>query len=170
MSTLPLVLVAAVARNGVIGKAGALPWRLPGDMAHFRRVTMGRPVLMGRRTWDSIGSPLPGRFCIVVSRDRGFRAAGAATTRTLEDGVAVADRIGREHRADSIVVAGGGSLYAALIGQAGRLCITEVDLAPDGDTTFPAIDPLVWQETDRRHHETPAGHDAEYAFVSYERC
>lgn len=165
----PLALIAAVARNRVIGAGNALPWRLAGDMAHFRASTLGKPVLMGRKTWESIGRPLPGRFVVVLSRDAGFRPDGAEVASTLDGAVARAREIAREHGAAEAMVAGGGTLYAALIGQAARLHLTEVDLAPAGDTLFPIVDPALWAEVERRTHPRGARDDAAFSTVTYAR-
>ncbi len=169
MSGVPLALVAAVARNRVIGAGNALPWRLASDMRHFRAVTMGKPVLMGRRTWDSIGRPLPGRPVVVLSRDPGFRAEGAVTAATLADALDRAAALAREAGAPEIAVAGGGTLYAALIDRAETLHLTEVDLAPEGDTLFPPVDSALWAETDRAPQPRGERDDAAFAFVTYAR-
>ncbi len=168
MST-PLALIAAVARNRVIGAGNALPWRLAGDMAHFRAVTMGKPVLMGRRTWDSIGRPLPGRPVVVVSRDPAFHPMGADVAPTLEDALDRAEALARERGAPEVMVAGGGTLYAALINRAASLYLTEVDLAPAGDTLFPPVDPALWEEVARRAHPRGERDDAGFATVTYVR-
>ena len=169
MSGAPIALVAAVARNGVIGRDNALPWRLPGDMRHFRSITDGKPVLLGRKTWQSIGRPLPGRFVIVLSADLDYRPDGVELARTPLEGLARAAAIARREAASEIVVAGVASLYETLIGQAQRLHVTEVDLAPDGDTRFPPIDPHLWIETARAHHPRGDRDDASFAFVTYAR-
>jgi dihydrofolate reductase len=169
VSTPPLVLVAAIARNGAIGRDNRLLWRLKSDMAHFRAVTMGKPVLMGRKTWDSIGRPLPGREIIVVTRDPSFHAKGIHVARDLENGLALAALRAEAMGAGEIVVAGGGQIYAALIDRARRLLITEVDLAPEADAFFPAIDAGLWRETARAHHAPGAGDEAAFDFVEYER-
>jgi dihydrofolate reductase len=106
VTPLPLVLVVAVAENGVIGRAGQLPWRIPGDLKHFKAVTLGKPVLMGRKTWDSIGKPLPGRANIVLTRDRGWRAAGAFAAASLDEALAIAEREAPALGANEIVVIG----------------------------------------------------------------
>jgi dihydrofolate reductase len=167
--SLPLVLVAAVARNGVIGRNGALPWRLPGDLKHFRAVTWGRPMIMGRKTWESIGRPLPGRRSIVVTRDYGFAAPGAEIAPDIDAALALAGRIASDMGAPDIAVIGGGEIYRATIDRAARLAITEVDLAPDGDAVFPRIDPALWRETAREPHPPGPGDEAACAFVDYER-
>lgn len=167
--SVPLVLVAAVAKNGVIGRAGALPWRLPGDLKHFRERTWGRPMIMGRKTWNSIGKPLPGRRSIVVTRDRGFAAPGAEVAPDIEAAIALARRLAADMAAPDVAVIGGGEIYRATIDRAARLAITEVDLSPEGDAHFPRIDPSIWREAARQAHPAGPGDEAAYAFVDYER-
>lgn len=165
----PLTLVAAVARNGVIGDQGRLPWHLPGDLAHFRTVTMAHPLLMGRRTFASIGRPLPGRTNIVVSRDPRFAPPGVTVAGSLADGLARADAAANALGADAILVIGGGELYRALIDDADALLITAVDLAPAGDTTFPPINPVEWQLVDRRGPMQTPGDSAPYSVERWAR-
>jgi dihydrofolate reductase len=164
---LPLVLVAAVARNGVIGGKNRLLWRLSSDLKHFRTITWGKPLLMGRRTFASIGRPLPGRETIVLTRAVDFHAEGVLVAHDLDAAVALATRRGRAMGAAEIIVAGGGDLYAQLIGRAARLAITEVDLAPAGDAYFPKIDPALWREIGRLPHPAGPGDEAAFAFVDY---
>ena len=166
---LPLALVAAVARNGVIGIDNGLPWSLPSDLRHFRALTLGKPVLMGRRTFESIGRPLPGRHLVVLSRDPAFTPAGIAVAQTLDEAMKVGQTIGRQYGAPDVIVAGGATLYAALISRAQTLHITEVDGAPAGDTLFPTIDPSLWRETERVTPDRSARDDAAFAFVVYRR-
>lgn len=126
-----VTLIVARARNGVIGRNGTIPWCLPEDMAHFKATTMGHPVIMGRRTFDSIGKPLPGRRNIVVTSNRGWSHAGCDRAGSLEEAVSLAG----EHSHPFVI--GGAQLYAAAMPIADRVIITEVDLAPDGDAFFP---------------------------------
>lgn len=167
--TVPVALIAAVARNGVIGVGNRMPWRLPGDFAQFRRATMGKPVLMGRKTFESIGRPLPGRAVLVVSRDPAFAPDGVAVVRSIEDGLVHAQAVARARSAGEIMVAGGATLYAALIGTADLLYITEVDLAPAGDAVFPAIDPQAWRETSRVAAPRRPDDEAASMLVTYVR-
>jgi dihydrofolate reductase len=164
-----IVLVAAVAENGVIGQGGALPWRLKSDMKHFRAATIGKPVVMGRKTYLSIGKPLPGRTNIVVSRDRTFAAPGVLVAASVEAALAVARGDALRRGAAEIAVVGGADLYEQVIDRADRLIITRVHLQPDGDTKFPDINSNVWQETGRSDH--PAGPDDEttFAVLVYQR-
>jgi len=145
-----LTLIVARARNGVIGKDNGMPWKIPGEQAYFKRVTMGHPIVMGRKTWESIGRPLPGRRNIVVTRDRDYKAMGAECAGSLDDALALAGD------APEVFVIGGAQLYAAALPRADRLLITEIDQDFDGDTTFPAPEPSQWRETARdRHASTP---------------
>jgi dihydrofolate reductase len=166
---LNIILVAAVADNGVIGRGNALPWRLKSDMAHFRTVTMGKPVVMGRKTYLSIGKPLAGRTTIVVSRDRAFAAPGVLVVPSLDAALAAARGDAHRRGAESIIIAGGADVYAQAMPLAGRLDITYIHRAIDGDAYFPAIDRRIWHEIARDEHAAATGDDAAFAFVTYER-
>src|SRR5580704_12522812 len=137
----PLVLVAAVAENGVIGRDGGLPWRLKTDLRRFRALTVGHPVVMGRKTYLSFGKPLKGRTNIVVTRDPAFAAAGVVVAPNLEAALEAAQGDALRRGAAAIVIGGGADIYAATIERASRLEITRVHARPEGDTEFPAIDP-----------------------------
>ena len=165
----PLVLVAAVARNGVIGAGPIMPWRLPSDLKHFRARTMGKPVVLGRKTYQSIGRVLSGRTWFIVTRDPGLNVVGAHIARSLADAVAAAELEAARLGADEICVAGGGEIYAQAMPQADRLAITEVALTPEGDSHFPAIDPSIWRETARSDGFRTSNDDADFAFVDYVR-
>ena len=169
MSAPVVALIAAVARNGVIGSSGALPWRLSSDLKHFKAATMGKALVMGRKTYQSIGGPLSGRTIVVVTRDPDFAAAGILVARDVDEALALAEAAARAAGADEIVVAGGGEIYAQTIGRASRLHLTEVDVAPEGDAHFPPIDPAQWREASRRKGERGARDEADFAFVEYER-
>jgi len=164
-----IVLIVAVADNGVIGAQGTLPWRLKSDMQRFKAMTLARPVVMGRKTFVSIGRPLPGRTNIVVTRDAGFRGPGAVVTNSFADARAVARGDALRRSAGEIAVIGGAEIYAQWIDCADRLEITEVHARPDGDTRFAAIDASIWQEVARERH--PAGKDdsADFSYVTYRR-
>ncbi|MFO1414660.1 MAG: dihydrofolate reductase [Burkholderiales bacterium] len=158
-----LALIAAVARNGVIGAGNALPWRLPEDLKRFRALTTGHAVIMGRRTWDSIGRPLPQRQNIVVTRTPGWHAEGAQPAGSLAAALA---QVALPEPAFCI---GGGELYTAAIGMADVLHITAIDRDFAGDAHFPAIDPAHWREAAREPgHDAGAGFD--YAFLTYTRA
>jgi dihydrofolate reductase len=164
-----IVLLAAVAENGVIGRGNGLPWRLKSDMAHFRAFTMGKPVVMGRKTYLTIGKPLKGRTTIAVSRDPGFAAPGVVVAPSLEFALAAARGDALRRGTDLIIVAGGADIYAQVMPLAACLAITEVHKRVDGDTRFPAIDPKSWREAERSE-QTPAAEDeSPFAFVRYER-
>ncbi|TCT08345.1 dihydrofolate reductase [Tepidamorphus gemmatus] len=164
-----LSLIAAVAGNGVIGRNNELPWRLPSDLKHFKAVTMGRPVIMGRKTFESIGRPLPGRDNIVVTRSETFDVAQVHAARSLDEAERLAANFARRRGVDEIFVIGGGQLYAEAIGRARRLYITEVAGQPDGDTRFPEIDPAIWRAVSRQGPMRGATDTAAMTFVVYER-
>jgi dihydrofolate reductase len=140
-----IALVAAHARNGVIGRDGDMPWRLPSDLKHFKAATLGTPVIMGRKTYLSIGRPLPGRANIVVSRS-GFSAEGVETAASLEAALDLARNHAAQTGASQLSVIGGGQIYAQAIGLADELLLTEVDAEIEGDTVFPQIDSTLWQK------------------------
>ncbi len=146
MSQAKIVLVVAVAQNGVIGRDGDLPWRLPSDLKRFKQLTLGKPVVMGRKTWDSIGRPLPGRPNIVVTRDASFAAPGATVVSSLDEGLAVAQREAEALGVDEVCVIGGGQIYAQVFDRADILHVTRVEADVAGDTRFPAIDPAVFEK------------------------
>jgi dihydrofolate reductase len=164
-----IILVAAVGENGVIGRAGGLPWRLKSDMQHFRKLTLGRPVVMGRKTFESIGKPLKDRTNIVISRDPGYAAPGIVVVPSLEAALAAAREDARWRSADAIAIIGGAEIFRDAMPMADRLEITIVHAAPEGDTFFPAIDMTVWQETARVRHRAAPRDDADVSFVTYER-
>jgi dihydrofolate reductase len=166
---LPLLIVAAVARNGVIGADNRLLWRLPGDLKRFKALTLGKPLVMGRRTFESIGRPLPGRETIVVTHHPHFSAEGVLVAHGLEAALALAEARAAAMAANAVVVVGGGQLYKQTIGRADRLAITEVALTPEGDAVFPRIDPLAWREVRREPGVRGPKDDADFCFVDYER-
>ena len=166
---LPLVIVAAVARNNVIGGGNRLLWRLPGDLKRFRALTWGKPLIMGRKTFASIGRALPGRATIVLTRDKNFAAANVHVAHSIAQARSLAGALALAAAASEIILAGGAELYAAMLGEASRLHITQVDLAPSGDAMFPFIDPLAWRETARIAPERESGDEADYQCIIYER-
>jgi dihydrofolate reductase len=165
-----IVVLAAVAENGVIGRGNALPWRLKSDMAHFRELTMGKPVMMGRKTYLSIGKPLKGRTTIVVSRDRAFSAPGVLVAPNLDYALAAARGDALRRGADAVIVAGGADIYTQALPAASRLAMTEVHKRVEGDAYFPAIDRTIWREVARSEQRPAADDEAGFAFVSYERA
>src|SRR5215472_10970993 len=169
-SKLDIIIVAAVAENGVIGRGNALPWRLKSDMAHFRGLTMGKPVVLGRKTFASIGKPLAGRTTIVISRDNNFAAPAIVVAPNFAAAIASARGDALRRKASAIVVAGGADIYAQALALATRLVLTEVHKRVDGDTHFPAVDSQIWRETARSEHQSGPQDEAAFAFVTYERA
>ena len=148
-----LILIAAVGANGVIGRDNDLPWRIREDLQHFKQLTLGHTLVMGRKTYDSIGRPLPGRRTVVVTRQHDWSAEGVEVVHSVEEAL----------KADGyIFVAGGGQIYRQALPYADRLELTEVAQSPAGDVTFPTVDPDLWTETARTPHEG-------FTFVSYRR-
>lgn len=165
-----ICLVAARARNGVIGVDGDLPWRLSSDMRLFRETTRGKPVIMGRKTWESLPRrPLPGRLNIVVTRQAGYSAEGAKVVDNLGDALAAAFARANEERVDEVCVIGGAQIYAAALDFADRLYLTEVDAAPEGETRFPAFDEEGWEEVRREAFSAAEGDDHAFVFRRLDR-
>ena len=162
-------LVVAVAENGVIGRGGGLPWRLSSDLKTFRRLTMGKPLIMGRRTFQSLKKPLDGRDNIVISRDEGFRPDGAIVVPSFPEALAQAERCARNRGVNEVMVIGGADIFAASFPLAGRIYKTEVHGRPEGDTFLAAIDWQQWRELERE--PLPKGPRDEFAatFVLLER-
>lgn len=156
-------LIVARARNGVIGKDGGLPWRLPEDLAHFKATTTGHAIIMGRKTWDSIGRPLPRRRNIVVTRNPAWQAPGAEAALSLADALTLCAA------AEEVFVIGGAQLYAEAMPVADRLIVTEIERDFVGDTTWAAPAPAVWCETARSTQRSQGDDPFDYAFVTYER-
>lgn len=164
-----IALIAAVARNGVIGRDNKLLWRLRSDLRRFRRLTIGRPVIMGRKTYESIGKPLPERIVIVVTRDPGFSPEGVTVAHSLQDALAEGRRVARDRELSEVMVAGGGDIYAQTLPLAATLYLTEVELEPDGDVFFPPIDRHLFAEVRRVSHAASLDDEAPFAFVDYAR-
>ena len=164
-----IALVAAVARNGVIGRAGELPWRIPADMRFFKAVTMGKPLVMGRKTFESIGRPLPGRPNIVVSRSLSDPPEGVFLARDLNRGLTLAQALAMQSGADEIAVIGGGEIYKACLPRADRIYLTEILADVEGDTMFPELDRDAWREASAETppREAKATHDCR--FVTLDR-
>jgi dihydrofolate reductase len=156
---LPLTIIVAVADNGVIGLGGKLPWKIPEDLRFFKSATMGHAIIMGRRTWDEVGRPLPGRRNIVISRTPGLTLEGAEVAPSLDDALALARRTDAEP-----FVIGGAAIYAAALPRATKILLTEVHRDVDGDTRFPPFDRTAWRETARRKGESEG-----VEFVTLER-
>jgi dihydrofolate reductase len=158
-----LALIVAVAQNRVIGRDGTLPWRIPEDLRRFRALTTGHTIVMGRRTWESLPRALPERENVVVTRDRGYSAAGAVVAHSLGDALAHASL------PPPVFCIGGGELYRSALPMAQIAYVTEIARAFDGDATFPALDPREWRETAREPRVQENGEPLHYAFVTYER-
>lgn len=165
----PLVIVAAIARNRVIGRDNGLAWRLSSDLKHFRALTLGKPMIMGRKTFASIGRPLPGRQTIVLTRDLAAIIPGVLIVHDLETGIALAQTAAQSMQASEIIIAGGAEIYAQTIMRATCLHITEVDLAPPGDALFPVINPALWAEVSRQVQPRTPTDEAAFSFVTYYR-
>ena len=152
-------LIVALARNRVIGRDNQLPWRLSADLQHFKRLTMGKPIVMGRKTCESIGRPLPGRTNIVVTRDSSFSAAGCRVVHSIDEALVAAGG------ADEVMIMGGENLYSQLLPRADRLYLTEVQADVSGDAWFPEFDQTQWQELERESHRADEKNEFDYDFV-----
>lgn len=161
--------VVAIARNGVIGRENDLPWRLSSDLKRFKAITMGKPIIMGRKTWDSLGKPLPGRTNIVITRDPAFNADGVISARSVDEALLIAGSHAGAEQVNEICIIGGGEIFRQSIGRADRLYVTWVLASVEGDVHFPDIDPAVWSELSSE--DFPAGEKDNYPtrYVVYER-
>jgi len=164
-----IVLVAAIGENNVIGRDGQLPWRVKSDLKHFRELTIGKPVVMGRKTFESIGKPLAGRTNIVLTRDLSVKVPGGALATSLDAALGYARDDARKRGVDEIMVIGGSDVFADTLPLAHRLEITHVHAAPEGDAYFPPIDPAVWREVVRREYPAGPGDSASFAVAVYLR-
>lgn len=166
--SLPLSLIAALGENRVIGVDNSMPWHLPGDFKYFKAMTLGKPIIMGRKTWDSLGRPLPGRLNIVVSRQTDLSLEGAEVYPSLDAAVARAEEWAKEQGVDELMLIGGAQLYAQGLAQADRLYLTRVALSPEGDAWFPEFDLNQWKLVS--NVENPAVEDKPaYSFEVWER-
>ncbi len=164
-----LVAIAAVARNGVIGAGNAMPWKISSDLKHFKALTMGKPLILGRRTYQSLERPLPGRRIIVMTRDPNFRAENAMAANDPLAVLALARQAAREMGAAEIMIGGGGEIYQAFLSETARIELTEIALEPRGDAFFPRLDMSRWRETRRETPSRGAKDEADFAFVTLER-
>ncbi|MDB5654018.1 MAG: diacylglycerol kinase [Tardiphaga sp.] len=164
-----VTLIVAVAENGVIGQGNAIPWRLKSDMQRFKALTMGKPIVMGRKTFESLRRPLPGRTNIVVTRNPGYRARGAVVTTSFEAAREVATGDALRRLATEIAVIGGAEIYAQWMDAADRLEITEVHASPEGDAHFAPIDRTIWQEASRVRNKAAGEDSADFSYVTYRR-
>ncbi len=174
-----IALIAAMANNRVIGINNTMPWHLPDDFAHFKRLTLNHPIIMGRKTYESIGRPLPSRKNIIISRNASFKTAGAEVFATLQQAVAAASNpegmpedvcnTGGSKAPSRIFIIGGGALYTQALPLAQRMYLTQVNVEISGDTWFPKIDPAQWREVSHTHHASDAKHAYAFDFVEFER-
>jgi len=166
-------LIVAMAENRVIGLDGALPWRLSEDLKFFKAVTMGHPIIMGRKTYQSVGAALPGRTNIVITRNREFETDDAEITfdldEALQQAMAVEELWGQDNADQEVFVIGGGQIYAQALDRADRIYLTEIRAAPPGDAFFPEIDKNAWRETDRQNREPESDGGPAYSFVILDR-
>ncbi|MFM5178818.1 type 3 dihydrofolate reductase [Aeromonas veronii] len=158
-------MIAAMAHDRVIGKDNQMPWHLPADLAHFKRVTLGKPVLMGRKTFESIGRPLPGRRNLVISRNPDYQAEGIEVVGSVEAALALL----AGSSVEELMVIGGGHLYAEMLPSADCLYLTQIDLAVEGDTRFPAFDDGQWQRVDCESHSADEKNPHPYSFETWQR-
>ncbi|MDX1453509.1 MAG: type 3 dihydrofolate reductase [Oleiphilaceae bacterium] len=169
MSDVKKALIVAMAQNRVIGRNNKLPWYLPNDLKYFKQVTMGKPIIMGRRTYESIGKPLPGRVNIVVTRNSEWQAEGVRVCHSLEDAYALAASIAEIDGQSEVMVIGGDQIYQAALPLADRLYLTEVHAEVDGDAYFPEFNRDDWQEVAREHFEAQDPNPYPYSFVVLDR-
>jgi dihydrofolate reductase len=165
---LPLSLIAALGENRVIGVDNSMPWHLPGDFKYFKATTLGKPIIMGRKTWDSLGRPLPGRLNLVVSRQNGLQLEGAEVFSSLEAAQVRAEQWAREQGVDEVMLIGGAQLYTQALPHADRLYLTRVALSPEGDAWFPEFDTAQWVKVSDAENPALDGKPA-YSFEVWER-
>lgn len=158
-----IVIVVAMSENRVIGRDGDLPWRISADLKHFKAVTMGHPILMGRKTWDSLGRPLPGRRNIVITRNSDFAAEGTERAASMDDALAMCAG------AEKAMIIGGGQIYADVLDKTDIIELTEVHAETEGDTYFPEIDPTNWRETARERFDAETPDGPAFSFVTLQR-
>ncbi|MFC6633290.1 dihydrofolate reductase [Microbulbifer taiwanensis] len=168
MKDIPIALIAAVARNGAIGRDNGLPWRISGDLQFFKRTTLGKPVVMGRKTFESIGRPLPGRVNIVISRNPDWCADGVVCASSLEQALDMAAQSAVETGAGEVMVIGGAQIYRQSLPLASRVYLTEVAAAVDGDAFFPELDDC-WGEVSRQCYPESDRDEYSYCLVQYDR-
>jgi dihydrofolate reductase len=170
MNRTKISLIAAVAENGIIGNGNRLPWRIQGDMMFFKQITLAKPIIMGRKTFDSLGGrPLKDRLNIVVTRNTDYKAEGAIVTTTVEKAFDIGRKIAAETGKDEVMVIGGAEIYRLALPMADRLYLTEIHMQPEGDTKFPDFDRSEWVETKRDFHKAQKGESADYTITVLER-
>ena len=165
-----LAVIVAAAENGVIGADNKLPWHLPEDLRYFKRITMGKPIVMGRKTFESIGRPLPGRTNIVISRNPGFSAEGIRVVASLEDALALAAEVAAAEGAQEVMVIGGAQVYQSALEQAQRLYLTRVHATVEGNAYLPELVWENWVERSRERHPASAENPYDYSFIIYDRA
>ena len=160
---MPIIsLIAAMAKNRIIGKDNQMPWHLPADLGHFKAVTLGKPIIMGRKTYESIGRPLPGRLNIVISTNKKYVLEGCETVSSLDQALALVNNV------EEVMIIGGGFLYTQTLSQADKLYLTFIDLEVNGDTQFPDFNALNIKEVKRESHQKDEKNPYDYVFVDYE--
>ncbi|MEL6289497.1 MAG: dihydrofolate reductase, partial [Pseudomonadota bacterium] len=169
-TSIEIALVVAAAENGVIGRDGGLPWHVSSDLKFFRKTTLGKPIVMGRKTFEAIGRPLDGRPNLVVSRDAHFYPDGALAFPTLEDALDVARTLAADLGQDEVAVIGGAQIYAATLGLADRIYLTRIHSAPEGDAHLAPLDDEVWTETSRERFAAGPKDDHDYSIIVMERA
>lgn len=167
--TLPLILVVAVAENGVIGRDNQLLWRIRTDLKRFRELTMAKPMIMGRKTHESIGKPLPGRETIVITRDQGYSSPGIHVVHSWDGAVAKGEELAAQMKADSIAVVGGAEIYRLALPHVQKIYLTQVHAAPEGDAVFPSVDRSLFREKSRMDHDKSADDEHAFTFIDLER-
>lgn len=169
MADASVVLIAALSQNRCIGRHNMLPWKLPGDLAYFRETTWGKPVIMGRKTWESLGKPLPGRTNIVVTRQADFAPEGARVVTSINDALTLAQSIALVDGVDEVMVIGGGEIFAQTLDKADKLYLTEVHAHVDGDAFFPEVDMSWYQEVARQDVDASGDNPYPFSFVRYQK-
>ncbi len=167
--TVAIVQVVAVSLNGVIGANGDMPWSLPSDLKRFKQITMGKPVVMGRKTFESIGRPLPGRANIVISRSASYKVDGVHVVSSIDDALELATRLAKDTGAEEVCVIGGGEIYLQTLERTTRIYMTRVMAEMAGDTTYPALSLDEWEEVAREHHQEGPKDTANFDIVTLER-
>ena len=165
-----IAFVVAASRNGIIGRQGKLPWRLSSDLKFFKTITMGKPLVMGRKTWESLPKrPLPGRDNIVITHQRGYKAPGATVVADPQVALSKAEMFARRAGSDEIAVIGGGEIFSVLMSRADRIYLTEVDLEVEGDTFLPQLDPMHWREVAREKFSRGERDEADFVIRTLDR-
>tara|TARA_B100001123_G_C14839171_1_gene839373 strand:+ start:171 stop:686 length:516 start_codon:yes stop_codon:yes gene_type:complete len=164
-----LSIIVAIADNGVIGRNNSLPWTLPGDLIHFKEITMGKPIIMGRKTFESIGNPLPGRKNIVITRNRKFSSKGVTIVHDLAVAIESGYSVALENGVGEVMIIGGANIYIKALPLANRLYVTEVHSDIEGDVTFPKFNQAEWSEVSRHYQAAGPKETCNYSFVLYDR-